>query len=116
MLRDYRPDGIVCSNDYTAAQLMRTLESLSVKVPGDIKMAGFDDVKYSSLLPVPLTTIRQPCAELGATAVRVMVDRLNNPNLPARDLLLDFKLLVRQSSAGPDMVGQSRAEHSLQAV
>lgn len=98
MLKTFRPDGIVCANDYTAAQLMRTLESLSVKVPGDLKMAGFDDVKYASFLPVPLTTIRQPCAELGATAVRVMVDRLNNPALPARDFLLDFKLIVRESS------------------
>jgi DNA-binding LacI/PurR family transcriptional regulator len=83
---------------------MRTLESLSVNVPGDIKMAGFDDVKYASLLPVPLTTIRQPCAELGATAVRVMVDRVNNPALPARDLLLDFKLIVRESSGAPSSV------------
>src|SRR5437867_2802661 len=107
MLRDYRPDGIVCSNDYTAAQLMRTLESLAIKVPGDIKMAGFDDVKYASLLPVPLTTIHQPCAELGATAVRVMVDRLNNPTLPARDLLLDFKLVVRDSSGAPSMVSDT---------
>jgi DNA-binding LacI/PurR family transcriptional regulator len=101
ILRSYRPDGIVCSNDFTAAQLMRTLQSMSVKVPDDLKMAGFDDVKYASLLPVPLTTIRQPCAELGATAVRAMVERLNNPALPARDFLLDFKLVVRESSGGP---------------
>ena len=111
ILRDYRPDGIVCANDYTAAQLMRTLESLSVKVPSDIKMAGFDDVKYASLLPVPLTTIRQPCAELGATAVRVMVDRVNNPMLPGRDLLLDFKLVIRESSGALRTEG-SQAELS----
>jgi DNA-binding LacI/PurR family transcriptional regulator len=98
MLRTFKPDGIVCANDYTAAQLMRTLESLSVKVPHDIKIAGFDDVKYASLLPVPLTTIHQPCAELGTAAVRLMVDRLNNPGLPPRDLLLDFTLVVRGST------------------
>ena len=101
IIKTCRPDGIVCANDYTAAQLMRTLESLSVKVPSDVKIAGFDDVKYAGFLPVPLTTIRQPCAELGATAVRVMVDRLNNPSLAARDFLLDFKLVVRESSGGP---------------
>lgn len=92
-----RPDGIVCANDYTAAQLMRTLEALSVKVPNDIRMAGFDDVKYASLLPVPLTTIHQPCNELGAAAVRAMVERVQHPELPPRDLLLDFKLVVRES-------------------
>ncbi|PYR21837.1 MAG: GntR family transcriptional regulator [Acidobacteria bacterium] len=98
LLRTYKPDGIVCANDYTAAQLMRTLESLGVRVPRDVKIAGFDDVKYASLLQVPLTTIHQPCAELGAAAVRLMVDRLNNPALPPRDLLLDFTLVVRSST------------------
>ena len=93
-----RPDGIVCANDYTAAQLMRTLESMSIKVPDQIRLAGFDDVKYASLLPVALTTIHQPCSDIGAAAVRAMIERLKNPGSPARDILLDFKLVVRESS------------------
>lgn len=97
IVSDFQPDGIVCANDYTAAQLMRTLETLSIKVPNDIRMAGFDDVKYASLLPVPLTTIHQPCNELGAAAVRAMVERVQHPELPPRDVLLDFKLVVRES-------------------
>jgi GntR family transcriptional regulator, arabinose operon transcriptional repressor len=98
LLNECRPDGIVCANDYTAAQLMRTLESLSFRVPDQIRLAAFDDVKYASLLPVALTTIHQPCSEIGAAAVRAMIDRLQNPRLPARDILLDFKLVVRESS------------------
>jgi GntR family transcriptional regulator of arabinose operon len=93
-----RPDGIVCANDYTAAQLMRTLESMSIRVPDQIRLAGFDDVKYASLLPVALTTIHQPCSDIGAAAVRAMIERLQNPSLPARDILLDFSLVVRESS------------------
>jgi GntR family transcriptional regulator, arabinose operon transcriptional repressor len=93
-----RPDGIVCSNDFTAAQLMRTLEGLSIRVPDDVKMGGFDDVKYASLLPVPLTTIHQPCPDIGAAAIRAMVERVHNPQLPPRDILLDFKLVVREST------------------
>ena len=77
-----KPDGIVCSNDFTAAQLMRTLEQLSVNIPDDVKMVGFDDVKYASLLPVPLTTIHQPCADLGAAAIRAMVERVHNSEAP----------------------------------
>ncbi len=94
-------DGIVCSNDYMAATVMRILEGLSRRVPHDVKVAGFDDVKYASLLSVPLTTIRQPCADLGETAMRVMAERLRNPSMPARDVLLDFRLIVRASSSGP---------------
>jgi DNA-binding LacI/PurR family transcriptional regulator len=60
-------------------------------------MAGIDDVKYASLLSVPLTTIHQPCASIGAIAVGAMLDRLRDPNLPARDILLNFHLVVRES-------------------
>ena len=77
IMADLRPDGIVCSNDFTAAQLMKTLEQLSVSIPDDVKMVGFDDVKYASLLSVPLTTIHQPCAEIGAAAIRTMVERVH---------------------------------------
>jgi GntR family transcriptional regulator of arabinose operon len=99
LMSELRPDGIVCSNDFTAAQLMRTLERLSVRVPEDVKMVGFDDVKYASLLSVPLTTIHQPCADIGAAAIRTMVERVHNPKLPSRDILLNFGLVVRESSA-----------------
>jgi hypothetical protein len=45
-----QPDAIICSNDYTAAQLLRTLTSIGIKVPEQIRVAGFDDVKYARLL------------------------------------------------------------------
>jgi DNA-binding LacI/PurR family transcriptional regulator len=61
-------------------------------------MGGFDDVKYASLLPVALTTIHQPCADIGAAAVMAMLERIQNPKLPPRDILLDFRLVVREST------------------
>jgi len=100
IMQSLKPDGIVCSNDFTAAQLMRTMEVLSINVPRDVKMGGFDDVKYASLLSVPLTTIHQPCAEIGAAAVRALVERVHNPKLPPRDILLNFELVVRESTSG----------------
>jgi GntR family transcriptional regulator, arabinose operon transcriptional repressor len=96
-VEDARPDGIVCANDFTAANLMKTFNELKIAVPGEIRLAGMDDVKYANLLPVPLTTIHQPCAEIGSTAVAAMVQRLRHPELPARDILLNFRLVVRQS-------------------
>jgi GntR family transcriptional regulator of arabinose operon len=60
-------------------------------------MAGIDDVKYASLLSVPLTTIHQPCAKMGAIAVGAMIERVRDPKLPARDILLNFHLVVRDS-------------------
>ena len=92
-----RPDGFVCANDFTAAHLLRTLTELKVRVPTNVRMVGIDDVKYASLLSVPLTTIRQPCASMGAIAIGAMLDRLRDPKLPVRDILLNFDLVVRDS-------------------
>ena len=91
---------IICGNDATAARLMHTLDELGVIVPDDIRVAGFDDVRYANLLRVPLTTIHQPCRAIGSAAVQAMVERLTNPGLPARDILLDSRLVVRRSTMG----------------
>ncbi|HEX4998234.1 MAG TPA: GntR family transcriptional regulator, partial [Terriglobia bacterium] len=97
ILARLRPDAFVCANDFTAAHLLKTLIDLKIDVPGGVRMVGIDDVKYASLLSVPLTTIHQPCASIGAIAVGAMLDRLRDPKLPARDILLNFHLVVRES-------------------
>lgn len=98
ILKKHRPDGFVCSNDLTAAQVMQALARLGVGVPEKIRLVGFDDVKYASLVSVPLTTIHQPCSQIGATAVQAMIQRIENPLMPSRDIFVDFHLVVRQSS------------------
>jgi DNA-binding LacI/PurR family transcriptional regulator len=96
-----RPDGIVCANDWTAARLMHSLLALGVAVPGDVRMVGIDDVDYASLLPVPLTTLRQPTRQIGAAALAAMLDRVAGADLPARDILLQGTLVVRRSCGSP---------------
>jgi DNA-binding LacI/PurR family transcriptional regulator len=54
-------------------------------------------VNYAALLPVPLTTVHQPCREIGEAALRVMLERLARPKMAARDVLLDCTLVVRES-------------------
>lgn len=90
-------DSIMCANDLTAANLMHTLLGLGIGIPTDIRIAGVDDVKYAKLLPIPLTTFQQPCAEIGAAAMSAMLERIKNPQLPARSTLLNGQLVVRQS-------------------
>ena len=98
MVKELRPDGVVCANDFTAAHLMKVFNELKLVVPDQIRMAGIDDVKYANLLSVPLTTIHQPCEKMGAEAVAAMIQRIRNPDIPARDILLDFHVVVRESS------------------
>lgn len=97
MLKKHRLDAVICANDYTAGHLMHTLLSIGYRIPEDVRIVGFDDVKYARLLPVPLTTQHQPCREIGRTALAVMLDRLSHPSLPTRDVLLACQLMVRQS-------------------
>jgi DNA-binding LacI/PurR family transcriptional regulator len=99
ILSRHHPDAFVCANDYTAARLMTSLNTLDVNVPSEVKVTGFDDLRYASLLQTPLTTIHQPCLELGAAALTAMFARIAHPTMPACDYLLDFKLVVRQSTA-----------------
>jgi DNA-binding LacI/PurR family transcriptional regulator len=99
ILKKDRPDAFLCGNDLTAGQLMRTLIDLGKRIPEDVRMVGFDDVKYARFLPVPLTTIHQPCHNLGKMALLVMLDRIEHPDMPARDVLLSCELVVRKSCA-----------------
>ena len=97
ILKEARPDAFLCANDDTAGRLMHTLMSLGRRVPEDIRVVGFDDVKYATLLPVPLTTQHQPCKEIGRSALSVMLERIATPDLPTRDVLLGCRLVVRRS-------------------
>jgi len=99
LLRRHRCDAFVCANDFTATQLMQTLQALGVRIPDDALIAGFDDVRYAKLLSPPLTTMRQPCAELGVTAAATMLSRLKHPRAPARRILLRAQLVARASTA-----------------
>lgn len=92
-----RVDALICANDDTAATLLRSLAALNVKVPRDVRVVGFDDAKYATLVAPPLTTVHQPCREIAITAYRAMLDRISEPTLPARSLLLAPRLVVRES-------------------
>lgn len=96
-LTEVRPDAFICSNDETAAQLMQTLEALSVSVPEDVAVVGIDNVHYAGLLRVPLTTISQPCEGIGQLAVQTLLARIRTPQSPLLSIYLEPTLIVRQS-------------------
>lgn len=110
MLDVARPDAVVCGNDLTAARLMQVLLAFGIRIPEDIKIVGMDDVRYASLLPVPLTTIHQDCAGIGAVAMATMRERLEHPELPIRDLLVPVSLVVRRSCGSQTRNGRPAPE------
>jgi LacI family transcriptional regulator len=90
-------DAFICANDFTAATLLRSMQSIGVRAPKDFRVVGFDDVKYATLVSPPLTTIHQPCRDIAVIAFRTMLERLAEPSLPARSIYLTPHLVVRES-------------------
>jgi len=90
-------DAIICANDETAAMLIRTMESQGVHPPHDIRVVGFDDVKYATLVSVPLTTIHQPCRDIAVVAFQTMMRRLAEPTFPVQSINVTPHLVVRES-------------------
>jgi DNA-binding LacI/PurR family transcriptional regulator len=97
MMESTTPEAIVCANDRTAARLMQALLRLGYAIPRDVRMVGIDDLEYARLLPVPLTTLRQPTRQIGDAALGAMLDRVARIELPARDIFLHCELAVRES-------------------
>jgi GntR family transcriptional regulator, arabinose operon transcriptional repressor len=97
VMETLRPEAIVCANDRIAGHVMHSLIRLNYRIPEDIRIVGIDDVEYANLLPVPLTTVHQPCREIGVAAMAAMLERVTNPDMPVRDILLDCKLVIRDS-------------------
>jgi LacI family transcriptional regulator len=93
-----KPHALICANDATAAQLIGLLADMGVSVPKTVRLASFDDVQYAKLLTPPLTTIHQPCAELGAVAVQTLLQRIAAPQTPPREILLHAPLVIRKSA------------------
>jgi LacI family transcriptional regulator len=90
-------DAFICANDLTAARLSQSLGRNDCRVPHDVRVVGFDDAKYATLVSVPLTTIQQPCRDIARIAFRAMLDRIAEPTLPPHTLMLNPHLVVRES-------------------
>jgi LacI family transcriptional regulator len=90
-------DAILWANDDLAAGLLHSLDRAGIGVPTDVRVVGFEDVRYANLLSVPLTTTRQPCREIAVAALRAMQDRIADAALPTRSITLSPGLVARES-------------------
>jgi LacI family transcriptional regulator len=90
-------DAILCTNDHLAAELLQTLTRIGIRVPNDLRLVGFDNVRFASLLSTPLTTIEQPIRDIAITAFSALRERMTNSTLPPRSLILTPRLVVRES-------------------
>ena len=93
-----RPDAVICGNDHLAARLLRLLAKAGRRVPEDIMVTGFDDVRLASLVSPPLTTVHQPIEAIAATAFSCLLRRMADAKLPPAEINLSATLVVRCST------------------
>ena len=98
--RRSRPDGVFCHNDVVAIGAMRATLDAGVSIPKDIAFVGFDNVRYSKYLPIPLTSVDQSTGQLGEAAAQLAMDLISKKTDKAKTILLAPTLVVRQSTIG----------------
>lgn len=93
-----RLEAFVCQNDALAADLARSLVKLRYSIPEDIMLAGFDGMDISRIMTPPLTTVRQPYAEIARMVFDVLVRRVKGAGCSPVRVFLPGKLVVRAST------------------
>lgn len=94
------PTAIACSNDEMAIGAIRAAQDRGLDIPGDISITGFDLTPSGTAVTPPLTTVRQPIAELGAAAVSAVV-RLIEGEQEATSQTLPTEFILQSSTTSP---------------
>jgi LacI family transcriptional regulator len=93
-----RPTALLVINDMLAIAVMRAANDLGLNIPQDLSIAGFDDIPFSSYLSPRLTTVSGRAEESGRDAVRLLLRRFANPDLPQQVTTAGAQLIVREST------------------
>ena len=94
---------VFCSNDEMAIGAMRALSARGMRVPDDVSVVGFDDIRFARYTTPALTTVAQPKNALGREAMSMLIELLADPNVPPRKRVLSADLIVRASAAPPNL-------------
>jgi LacI family transcriptional regulator len=92
------PTAVFVASDTVAIGALKAIRTAGLLVPGDIALAGFDDVPLSELIDPPLTTVRLPAYGLGWGAADMLIRLINHDVIHEPNVLLETELVVRKSS------------------
>lgn len=90
-----RPTAIIGANDLTALGVIEACSEFGLRVPDDMSVMGIDDIFVSSMPWANLTTLRHPKLVIGATAARLLIDRIGNPDAAAHRLIIPTEFVIR---------------------
>ena len=93
-----RPDAVFAVSDALAAGALRAVEQAGLRVPQDIAVVGFDGTELAEMVSPQLTTVEQPSREIGAHAVALLLNKIENPDARPERTMLDWRFISRASA------------------
>ena len=95
------PTAIITANDLLALGAMSEAQARGLEVGNDVSITGFDDIMLAEYVHPPLTTVHQPARELGAMVVRMLLQLIRKEPVPKSQVVINPKLVVRESTGPP---------------
>ena len=95
------PTAIMAGNDTLALACIEAAQGLGIRVPAQLSVVGFDDIPTSAMVTPALTTVRQPLAEIGERATRILIARIEGTNDVPPSSRAEPVLMVRETTAPP---------------
>lgn len=97
LARPDRPTAIFAANDSEAIQIIATARQLGIRIPDDLALVGFDNLRLTEHTTPPLTTVAQPARDIGARAADLLISRIEGQPGVARGVELPTHLVIRES-------------------
>ncbi|MFC3886560.1 LacI family DNA-binding transcriptional regulator [Bacillus songklensis] len=94
---DHPPTAVFAANDEMAFGAIKATKSKGLRVPHDLSVMGFDDIKFSSIFEPALTTIGQPAFEIGTKAMELLIRLMNKEEIEKSQYILEDQLIIRDS-------------------
>lgn len=93
------PTAVFCANDELAIGFIRQCFQMGRRVPDDVAVVGFDDIRFAAFQRPALTTVAQPTYDIGVQAAQLLLEQINRRGKPdaARNIVLPHRLVVRES-------------------
>lgn len=98
------PTAVFCVSDLLAVSFVKKALSKGLKIPEDISVCGFDNVPLSSMYTPGITTVEQPCYELGKTVIDELMYNINNNVKSNKQIKIPYKFIERESLGSPKKI------------
>jgi DNA-binding LacI/PurR family transcriptional regulator len=96
-----RPTAIFACNDMMALGVLLAVRELNLRCPQEVSIVGFDNLDFSEFTDPALTSVHQPGYQLGTSAARLLLERIDGLTQPPKKVVLQTELKIRNSVAGP---------------